>query len=284
MNVLVTGAGGFAGGNIAKYFASHGYQVTGTYRNRKPDEEENCTFIKQELSERIHIRGHFDAIIHTVCARGGDFHTFKRDNVDSMERLIFYARENHIRTIINFSTRSVYGNISQQEVFEESEKTNLDYYGITKYSAECLLRDATDINGINLRLPGISGPGAHDIWLVNTVKRFIANEPIAISDFQTRNFVWIFDIAAFIDKLIRDVQCGKNFRYNTVNLACKEGASNIDIANEIKRCTKSKSEICVIPRDNGLFTLRADKAFEMGFDPHTPMEIVDLYLDTLKLN
>lgn len=283
MNVLVTGAGGFSGGNIVKYFAACGYQVTGTYRTRKPEEEKNCTFIRQELSEEIHIEGHFDAIIHTSCAHRGSFQICKRDNVDSMERLISFARENQIGTIINFSTRSIYGTISRQEIFEESERTDPDYYGITKYSAECLLRDAADINGMSLRLPGVSGPGAHNIWLVNTVNKFIANEPVTISDFQTRNFVWIFDIAAFIDKLLHDVQAGKKFKYNAVNLACKEEASNIDIANEIKRRTRSESEICVVPQGNGLFTLRADKAFEMGFEPHTPMEIVDLYLDTLNL-
>jgi len=283
MKILITGAGGFAGCNLIEYFAGRGHSVTGIFRNTKKKVKEPCILVREDLSKKISINDDFDAIIHTACAQGEDYQTCHRDNVDSMQNLIIFAREKKIRTIINFSTRSIYGEVRESEVFENTDVINPDYYGMSKYAAECLLRDAHDINAINIRLPGIAGPNAHNTWLTAIVEKFIRNEPVVISDFFTKNFVWIFDIASFIEKLLFESIEGKNFKYNTVNLACRDGARNIDLAEEIKRYTKSKSEITVIPPGNDLFILRADKSFEMGFEPHNPMEIVRLYLDTLEL-
>lgn len=281
MKILITGAGGFAGYNLIEYFAGCGHSVTGVFRHTKKKVKEPSILIEQDLSKRIEFDDNFDAIIHTACAPGGDYQTCHRDNVDSMQNLISFAREKKIRTIINFSTRSIYGEVRGSEVFEDTDIINPNYYGMSKYAAECLLRDAQDINGISFRLPGIAGPGAHNTWLTALVERFIHNEPVVISDFFTKNFVWIFDIASFIEKLIYESAEGQKFKYSVVNLACRDGARNIDLAEEIKRYTKSKSAITVIPPDDNLFILRADKAFEMGFEPHNLLEIVRLYLDTL---
>lgn len=169
MKILVTGAGGFAGRNIVQYFASQGeHRVVGTYRRHRPDTITNAEMLQLELSDEIDIDGNFDAIIHTACARPGKghtFRTFKRDNIDSMEQLIAFAQKKGIKTFINLSTKSVYGEgfRSEDELHEDADKKNQDAYGLTKYAAECLLKDETDMNGISLRLPGISGPGAHDI-------------------------------------------------------------------------------------------------------------------------
>lgn len=283
MKILVTGAGGFAGRNIIRYFSEKGHEVTGTYRSKKPELEKYCSLVKCELSEPIEIAGEFDAIIHTACASTGTFEKCKRDNIDSMQQLIKFARENGIKTIINFSTRSVYGKIAKgtKNVLEDHDIINQDYYGITKYAAECLLKDAEDINGLTFRVPGITGEGAHDTWLVSTVNKFIKDELVLVSDFYTKNFVWIMDVAAFAEKMIIESTDGRKFRYNVVNLACKEVTRNTEIVNLIKRRTRSKSEIVIKPSEEGMFALVADKAYEMGYVSHTPIEIVDMYLDTL---
>ena len=289
MKILVTGAGGFAGRNIVQYFASQGeHRVVGTYRRHRPDTITNAEMLQLELSDEIDIDGNFDAIIHTACARPGKghtFRTFKRDNIDSMEQLIAFAQKKGIKTFINLSTKSVYGEgfRSEDELHEDAGKKNQDAYGLTKYAAECLLKDETDMNGISLRLPGISGPGAHDIWLVSMVEKIMKDEPITVSDFITKNFVWIYDIARFADKLIRHSLEGNRFKYDVVNLACRKGSRNVDLVNEIKRRTNSKSELIIQQPDKSLPVLNAARALEMGFDPHDPMEITDMYLDTLGL-
>lgn len=257
MRILVTGAGGFAGRNIIKYFSQRGHEITGTYRSKRPGLKQYCSLVKCELSEPIEIVGEFDAIIHTTCAPAGTFEKCKRDNIDSMQQLIRFARKKGIKTFINFSTRSVYGEIAKgtEKVLEDNDIINQNYYGITKYAAECLLKDTEDINGLTFRVSGITGEGAHNTWLVSTVNKFLQNEVVVVSDFYPPNFVWIMDVAAFAEKMILESVSGCKFRYNIVNLACKEGSRNVEIINLIKRRTMSKSEIVIKPPRKGCLRL-----------------------------
>lgn len=279
MRILLTGASGFAGRNFMEYFLAQGHEVIGIYRQHKP--QLPGRFIQRNLSQPIEVEGQFDAIVHTAAASRGTYQEFKRDNMDAMEQLIAFARRKHIHTFVNISTRSIYGEVRTQEVFEETDKINPDAYGQTKYGAEMLLREASDLNSISLRVPGISGRGAHNIWLTRTVQSFQANEDVRIADFVTKNFVWVMDIARFAEKLIAQSLQGLAFKYKVVNLACAAGENNLNLAREIKRRLGSSSQIIPVKPGKGLFLLNADKAFEVGYESHTPMEIVDMYLDTL---
>lgn len=288
MRILVTGAGGFAGKNIIKYFMARGHSVVGIYRNHKPTalEAMGCHLVFQDLSEKINVPGTFDAIIHTAACTlpvsECNYMSFIKGNVDAVVNLIEFAKKREIKNFIYFSSRSIYGEIRENEIFENSDIINPDAYGNTKYIGECLLRDAGDaINVICLRVPGITGPGAHNTWLVKIVSECLANHKITISDFYTQNFVWIFDIAAFIEKLAIQGIYGEKFKYDTVNLACETGANNRDIINVIKQRTASTSEIVIRRPQNGLFILNADKAYEMGYKSLTVLEIVDRYLSAL---
>lgn len=277
MNILVTGAGGFAGSNIIRYFLVRGHRVVGTYRNSKSFDLESivCDLVFQELPEKINISGIFDAIVHTGCTQPGinnDFLTYKKGNIDSMEQLIDFALRRKIKNFIYFSSRSIYGEINDEEVFEDNDIINQDAYGLTKYVGECLLRNVRkDINIICLWVPGISGPGAHDTWLVETVSRLINKQEAFVTDFYTKNFVWIFDIATFIEKLIEKWMKNEKVKYDTVNLACIIGANNTDIVNEIKLRTKSKSKVIIKKLETKLFVLNTDKAIELGFSPLSVM-------------
>lgn len=87
------------------------------------------------------------------------------------------------------------------------------------------------------------------------------------------------DICNFINKLISLGRITNPFKYKVVNLACKETISNVDIAYMVKRRFDSKSNIFVKEAEPGLFRMKANRAFEMGFEPMKPSEIVNLYLD-----
>lgn len=285
MNILVTGGAGFAGSYISNYLAECGHFVTATYRNSYPTNmSKKVRCVKQELSQSIDIDGQFDAIVHTACSRSSEgidttMDRYVRDNIDSARQLVDFARRTGIKTIIYFSTRSIYGEIRTPEADESSDVINSGKYGLTKYVAEYIFKEAKDINTIGFRTPGIIGPGAHDIWLVDIVNKIKNGQEVQISNFETQNFVHILDICHFISKLIDLGSSGNSFKHNVVNLACKETINNIDIAKIIKHRLNSESKIYVKEPGDGLFRMRADKAFEMGFEPMTPREIVNLYLD-----
>lgn len=288
MNILVTGGTGFAGRYICEYMVSAGNTVTATYRNQLPQKEmEGLTYVRQELSEEICITGKFDAIVHTACSKSGEelsMEEYVRDNVDSAKRMVEFARKKGIKTIVYFSSRSVYGEIRQSEVVEEIDIINPSKYGITKGIAERIFSEADDLNTIGLRTPGIIGPGAHDIWLVKIVEKIINGEDVELSNFETKNLVWLEDIAQFICKLIEMSSNGQKYKYSVVNLACKEKINNVEIANIAKRRLGSKSKLIIHPPSPGLFLLNAEKAFEMGFEPSSPAQIINGYLDCVDVH
>ena len=280
MHILVTGAGGFAGGNIANYLQSQGHVVTGVIHNTKAVGDFDV--VKCDLSKPWIMGGNFDVIVHSAATlpyRKSDFKTYYQNNTVSMENLIEFALKHDVRRVINISTIGVYGEFRDSMVTEDTDKINLDPYGMTKYVAECLLYSESKIKSISLRLPGIIGAGCQGIWLSNIVSKFLNDELVEIytPDFQTKNFVWIDDLSRFIDRLIKL----NKWKYDVVNLACSKSNSIREIVSEIKRLTNSKSEIIV---NNGIrkpFCIEAQKAREMGYESLNPLEIIKKYCESI---
>lgn len=281
MRILVTGAGGFVGNYIARYLQAKGYEVVGTLHRFQ-----ECSFpsVVCNLAKAIeNINGNFDAIVHAAGrkpVRKGvervfepqQFLDFKYSNVDSMEHIVDIARRQGIPRIIYLSTIGIYGEMRTPLVTEESDRVNLDAYGLTKYMAECILADASDIKSISLRMPGILGPGSTGVWMTNTIERFRMGESVTIysPDFQTKNFVWVKDLAQFVEKLIHMDE----YPHSAINLACHESASVREIVTEIKKFTASASEIIVDNKVNNPFCLSEDRAYQMGYESISPLEIV----------
>ncbi len=68
--LLVTGASGFLGWNIARYYASHGWDVTGIWNSTRPDPDASARYIQADLLH-VDLTGLFktllpEAVVH--CA------------------------------------------------------------------------------------------------------------------------------------------------------------------------------------------------------------------------
>ena len=143
---------------------------------------------------------------------------------------------------------------------------------MTKYAAECLLREEASIQSISLRMPGIIGAGSRGVWLPNTIEKFRRNEAVCIysPDFATRNFVWNDDLAAFVAHLLRM----EDWKYDVVCLASHEKTTVRELVHEIKRLTGSTSEIIEDNDQRASFCLDDSRAVEMGYESISPMEMV----------
>jgi len=282
MRVLVTGAGGFVGGVVAAYLHNAGVSVVGTVHSR--DIDVPFMTVKFELSEPWPDLGGFDTIIHAAGSlphKEKNFQIYKRNNIDAMQELLVYAKSHNIPRIIYLSTIGIYGEFRDETITEESDRINQDSYGLTKYIAECLLR-ASGIKNISLRMPGIIGKGSHGVWLPNTVEKFLKNENVVIysPDFETRNFVWVEDLARFTAHLLRMEQ----WKYNIVNLAAHEKITVRKIVDEIKKLTGSHSNIII---DNSIrrpFCMDDARAVEMGYVSITPVEMVHKFCSSEEVN
>lgn len=278
--ILVTGAGGFAGGHIASYLFRLGYDVVGTIRGKKTTLE--FPTVVCDLSQDIQMDGDFDVIVHAaggVPHRNKNFDEFKRANVNTMENLLRFTVKNNVPRVIYLSTIGIYGEFRETLIDEKSDRINQDDYGLTKYMAECMLRATPNLESISLRMPGIIGKGSWGIWFTNTFDKFQRNETVTIysPDFQTKNFVWIEDLTHFIEVLI-ERNC---WEYDTVNLACNESASIREIVTEMKHLTRSSSEIVVADGKRAPFCLDNTRAKEMGYKSLSPIDVVKNYVGTM---
>ncbi len=276
--VLVTGAGGFVGNNVACNLYEVGHEVVGVIHRKitgAPFFQVAC-----DLAEPIEIGGSFDVIVHCAGSlpfKETDFRQFKRNNIDTMEQLIQFAVWKGIRRFIYLSTIGVYGEFREETVTEETDIINPDAYGLTKYVAECMLRAEPSIKSISLRMPGIIGPGSRGVWLTNIVEKFCRGEDVTIysPEFKTKNFVWVEDLARFIDRLIGM----GGWKFDIVNLACGERTSVREIVEEIKRTTGSSSQIIIREATRKPFCLDDSRARELGYASIGALEIVRKFVE-----
>ena len=273
MRVLVTGSGGFAGRRTAEQLHLCGFDVVGTVHSSCI--EVPFETVQMDLAEPWMEMGQFDAIVHAAGSlpyREKDFRIYMRNNVDVMRCLIDYARQHDVHRVVYFSTIGVYGEFRDEDIDENSDRINPDAYGLTKYAAECLLREESSIESVSLRMPGIIGVGSRGVWLPNTIEKFRRNEPVRIysPDFATRNFVWNDDLANFVVHLLRM----EDWKYDIVCLASHEKTTVRELVHEIKRLTGSTSEIIVDNDMKNPFCLDDSRAMDMGYESISPLEIV----------
>lgn len=281
MKILVTGSGGMVGSFISEYLSFQGHYVCGIVRNGHA--HTRIREIACDLSRPFDLNETFDLIVHTsgiLPYRKPTVEQYKRDNIDSMENLLNYAKKRGISKIINLSTIGVYGEFRDERIDEESDKINPDCYGLSKLLAEKMLMEDSEVEGISLRMPGILGNGARGIWITDIIEKMKKNELVSIysPDFVTTNFVSTKCLAVFIQKLIEM----EKWKYDTVVLAASKGNTVLEIVNKVKDKLGSQSEIKTVLENRTPFYLDAARALEMGYPESTPIDIIVSYLEDEK--
>ena len=273
--ILVTGAGGFAGRHIAEYLHAKGYDIVGTVYRHVP----NVSFptISCDLSQPIELNQEFDVIVHAAGSlpyRTPDFMEYKRNNIDTTQNLLNFALRKNISRVVFLSTIGIYGEFCDTIIDENSDRINPDAYGLTKYIAECMLRSVPEIKSISLRMPGIIGPGCKGVWLSNVIEKFQRNEEVTIysPEFTTRNFVWVEDLARFVDRLI----LMDYWKYDVLLLSSDETISIRKIVNAAREMYASSSEIIVRKTDKQPFCLSNARAKEMEYEGISPIKMIEI--------
>lgn len=261
---------------IAQYLTNAGMQVVGTYHSNIPNA--NYPTVQVDLSKGCDIDGKFDIVVHCAGAlpyNTSDFRKYYEGNVCSMLNLLDYCDRESIPRMIYLSTIGIYGEFRKEEVDEDTESINPDDYGLTKHVAEQLLKNDENVAGLSLRMPGVIGKGARGVWFTNTVDSMKKGEDVTVysPDFKTGNFVGVDDLAMFIGKLINT----DAWKYSELVLASEKRQRIIDIVEAMKKKTASSSRIIEKEAARKPFALNPARAYEMGYESLSPIELVDKY-------
>lgn len=212
--VLVTGAGGMSGLAITDRLLAAGWTVTalaapwsmGRLAGR-PAPTEALSVVPCDLADGIPEVGPLDMIVHAAARSPGPrvgAREMVRANVQGALSLAARAAVGDVRTVINFSSLSVYGTVAVHEVDEATPRVDPDVYGQTKWLAETILAEGAGSHRVlSLRLPGILGPDAGRNWLsrVWAAARRGATISIVNPNGAFNNAVHVDDLAALIAAL-----------------------------------------------------------------------------------
>lgn len=167
MNILVTGATGFIGLEVAKQLCLNGYRPR--LMVRRPQRGALLSRMDVEIAQGdltsykslLRATSGIDVVIHLGArATFEDYKLLRKTNVDGSLNLMKACRESGVRSFIFSSSMLVYS--STDELIDESTEAHpaVDY-GMAKLETEKMLKAEAQKSGINflaLRLPHIYGP------------------------------------------------------------------------------------------------------------------------------
>jgi len=215
---LVTGCAGFIGSHLTDKLLDNGYYVIGIdcftdYYPRKIKEAnlekalENANFkliIKDILDidefPKVDYVFHEAAQAGVRTSWGKTFEIYARNNILATQKLLEFYKDSDIKKFVYASSSSVYGDVSNLPMKEESLLNPLSPYGVTKLAAEnlCYLYYKNyNFPIVSLRYFTVYGPRQRpDMAFNKFVRNLINGKEIMIygNGEQTRDFTYIDDV------------------------------------------------------------------------------------------
>ncbi len=232
---LVTGANGFVGRHLIHRLSQDKERIivaTDVQDALIPlSEKERLTvYRKGDLSERAVIEQlkeefRFDCIINlaAVLSQAADMETYfsiMNSNIRATFLLLEIAKSHKARFIFP-STALVYGN--QKGPFKEEMLTDPgDFYSLSKLMCEQLIRfygHKYDVPSVIFRIGILYGPSqTGGMFIPSLVNALLSHREFPMTPGeQTRDFVYIGDFAAAVEKILSDEKISGTFNIGTGN-------------------------------------------------------------------
>jgi nucleoside-diphosphate-sugar epimerase len=171
MRALVTGAGGFTGGHLARYLAARSGRVRAMVRTRAGAtdlDRPGIEIVEGDLKDRANLARAIAGcdVVYNIAARyreanlpASEYHAI---NAAAVSAIVELAREAGVRRVVHCSTVGVHGDVERPPADEDAPLRPGDVYQVTKVEGERLGREAAARTGMDLviaRPTGIYGPG-----------------------------------------------------------------------------------------------------------------------------
>ncbi|OGJ56352.1 hypothetical protein A3D88_01685 [Candidatus Peribacteria bacterium RIFCSPHIGHO2_02_FULL_52_16] len=288
MKILVTGSSGTVGTRLCEVLLERGHDVVGVdwHPNKWNPALDKITVIKDLREEEgwKDVPRDVDAIIH-LAANARVYDLVKdpvraRDNFITTFHMLEFARKAGIKKFIFSSSREVYGNAEAKEFTEDKISVDLceSPYTASKIGGEATVqayRRCYGIKAVILRFSNVYG--AYD-----DSDRIV---PLFIRQAKEGKKLTVFGEGkcldfTYIDDTINGVilaleQCGKHDG-EVFNIAYGTGTTLVELAESIKKLTKSASEIVMAPPRLGEVTYYvadiAKAKKQLGYQPKISFE------------
>jgi len=283
MHVLVTGAGGFSGAELASALVARGHRITAVVRSTRgrlvgdpSGAADRFAIISGDLSGDMVLPEQVDVVVHAAAsspAPGVTIADFVRDNVLSTERIMDYAVRAGARKFIYFSSLSVHGRIETPLVDEKTPVLDPDAYGMTKRIGEQILQaGSTVLPSLALRLPGVIGRRSVRNWLTRVLAAARNGEDVEVynPDGPFNNAVHVEDLARFVCGLLDREWTG----FDAFPLAAGGQTTVGEAAHVIVGGFGARSRIRIVPSQAQSFAISIDRARKRY--GYAPMQIADM--------
>ncbi len=218
MRSLITGCAGFIGSHLTEKLLQEGHVVTGIdcftdYYSRKIKENniknalehENFTFIEEDIVN-ISEFPEVDYVFHQAAQAGvrgswgKNFEIYIRNNILASQKLLEYYKDSSLKKFVYASSSSIYGNVDELPILEDTPKNPFSPYGVTKLAAEnlcSLYYKNYGVPTVSLRYFTVYGPRQRpDMGIHKFIHAALNGNIIEIygDGSQTRDFTYISDI------------------------------------------------------------------------------------------
>ena len=300
-NILITGAAGFIGYNLAKnLIEDKETNVTGidslndAYDNnlkklrlRNLENNDNFTFSKIDLSNQESLKdiegSNFDCVIH-LAARAGVRQSFRNpekyilDNTISTANLASFIKKEEIRKFLIASTSSIYGDSGESAMKEDVDEKYPppSVYATSKLSGELMAKTILDGTGTCIQIPRfftVYGPyGRPDMSILRFIHWvFTETEILLYGDGnQKRSFTYIDDVVSGLSSLISSNESG------VFNIGSNKTVSLNEVISLIENELDKTSKINYQPRafkDVDVVIPNLDRMKTLNWNPSTPIDV-----------
>lgn len=278
MKVLVTGITGFIGGYIFdKLNLRNDIEVIGVAR-RKIDKYKNYNnIIYCDLAEKFEYNERADVLIHCagLCPKKGiTMIEYIKGNIYITHNIVKYAEKYNVDKVIYLSSVSMYGEVKNGIINDDTSIINPSNYGVSKYIAQTLL-EQSEIKSISLILPGVVSKKNKDsdVWLLNIINKLKRNEDIFVynSNCKFNNIVYINDLVDFVEELLEH----SIKKFEKVYLGTEDFLKIGEICEILKEKIKSSSNIIEKESNNKSFVMDICKAKMFGYVPSKIDDILE---------
>lgn len=288
--VVVTGAGGFIGGAVARALVADGVPVVGV--DRIPVDAPGVYAVVGDLRDASTREGAVPsgaaAVLHLAAATSvlgtvsDPFGTFEH-NVEVTAALLDLVRRRGVPTFVHASTNAVVGGVDGATIDERTPVAPLTPYGSTKASAEVLVGGYARCYGLaasNLRFTNVYGPGMgrKESVVARLMRAACQDTGLEVygDGLQRRDFVHVTDVVAAV------VLAWRRAWAETVVVGAGRSVSVLDLVDLVRRITGRDIPVTHAPARPGemrAVEVNAGRAKHLGFAPSVHLEagLTDLW-------